>query len=66
MTTRRTLLKSATALVALSLVTPAFAQSNEPIPVVASFSILGEMATLMSITRPPPTPAPSAVQISCS
>lgn len=43
MTTRRTLLKSATALVALSLVTPAFAQSNEPIPVVASFSILGEM-----------------------
>lgn len=43
MTTRRTLLKSATALVALSLATPAFAQSNEPIPVVASFSILGDM-----------------------
>lgn len=43
MTTRRTLLKSATALVALSLATPAFAQSNEPIPVVATFSILGDM-----------------------
>lgn len=43
MTTRRTLLKSATALVALSLATPAFAQSNKPIPVVASFSILGDM-----------------------
>lgn len=43
MTTRRTLLKSATALVALSLATPAFAQSNEPIPVVASFSILSDM-----------------------
>ena len=43
MTNRRTLLKSATALVALSLATPAFAQSNEPIPVVASFSILGDM-----------------------
>lgn len=43
MTTRRTLLKSATALIALSLATPAFAQSNEPIPVVASFSILGDM-----------------------
>lgn len=43
MTTRRTLLKSATALVAFSLATPAFAQSNEPIPVVATFSILGDM-----------------------
>ena len=43
MTTRRTLLRSATALVALSLATPAFAQSAEPIPVVATFSILGDM-----------------------
>jgi len=43
MTTRRTLLRSATALIALSLATPAFAQSAEPIPVVATFSILGDM-----------------------
>jgi len=43
MTTRRNLLKSATALVALSLATPTFAQSAEPIPVVATFSILGDM-----------------------
>ena len=43
MTTRRCLLKSATALVVLSLAAPAIAQSNEPIPVVATFSILGDM-----------------------
>jgi len=43
MTNRRTLLKSATALVALSLATPAVAQSNGPTPVVATFSILGDM-----------------------
>lgn len=43
MTTRRALLKSATALVALSMATPTFAQPNEPIPVVATFSILGDM-----------------------
>ena len=40
---RRTLLKSATALVAMWLTAPAVAQSNEPIPVVATFSILGDM-----------------------
>lgn len=40
---RRLLLKSAAALVALSLATPAAAQADEPIPVVASFSILGDM-----------------------
>ena len=43
MTTRRTLLESATAVIALSLATPAFAQANEPISVVATFSILGDM-----------------------
>ena len=43
MTARRTLLKSATAAIALSLGAPALAQSAEPIPVVATFSILGDM-----------------------
>jgi zinc/manganese transport system substrate-binding protein len=43
MTNHRTLLKSATAAVALSLGAPALAQSNQPIPVVATFSILGDM-----------------------
>ena len=43
MTSRRTLLKSATALIALSLAGPTGAQSNDPIPVVATFSILGDM-----------------------
>jgi zinc/manganese transport system substrate-binding protein len=43
MTNRRTLLKSATAAVALSLGAPALAQSDQPIPVVATFSILGDM-----------------------
>ncbi len=43
MTTRRTLLKSATALVALSLAAPLAAQASEPIRVVATFSILGDM-----------------------
>ncbi len=43
MTTRRALLKAASALVALSLATPTFARSDDPIPVVATFSILGDM-----------------------
>ncbi len=43
MTNRRTLLKSATAAVALSMGAPTFAQTSEPIPVVATFSILGDM-----------------------
>ncbi len=43
MTTRRTLLKSATAVLALSLAGPAAAQPTEQIPVVATFSILGDM-----------------------
>lgn len=43
MSTRRTLLKSATALVALSLAGPVAAQSGEPTRVVATFSILGDM-----------------------
>ncbi len=43
MTTRRTLLTSAAALVTLSLAGPASAQSSEPVPVVATFSILGDM-----------------------
>lgn len=42
MTTRRMLLRSATALAALTFAMPAAAQS-EPIPVVATFSILGDM-----------------------
>lgn len=43
MTTRRTLLGAAPALLAMSLAAPAIAQSSEPIPVVATFSILGDM-----------------------
>ena len=43
MPTRRALLISATAVFALSLAAPAFAQSDRPIPVVATFSILGDM-----------------------
>ncbi len=43
MTNRRTLLKAASAVLALSLAGPLAAQSTEPIPVVATFSILGDM-----------------------
>lgn len=43
MTNRRVLLKTATALVALSVGFPSFAQDGEPTKVVASFSILGDM-----------------------
>ncbi|MEM6275434.1 MAG: zinc ABC transporter substrate-binding protein [Pseudomonadota bacterium] len=43
MSSRRTLLKSATALVAASMLTPGAAWADEPIPVVATFSILGDM-----------------------
>ena len=43
MLSRRTLLKTATALVAASLIMPSTAQADEPIPVVATFSILGDM-----------------------
>ena len=43
MLTRRALLNSATAVLALSLAAPAIAQSDGPIPVVATFSILGDM-----------------------
>ena len=43
MTNRRTLLKSATALVALSLAGPVAAHDDAPIKVVATFSILGNM-----------------------
>ena len=42
-TTRRTLLNSTAALVALLLAFPAVAEASEPIPVVATFSILGDM-----------------------
>ncbi|MEO0803969.1 MAG: metal ABC transporter substrate-binding protein [Cyanobacteria bacterium J06642_2] len=42
-TRRRTLLKSVAALVALCFVAPATAQEREPTPVVATFSILGDM-----------------------
>ncbi|MEL6915348.1 MAG: zinc ABC transporter substrate-binding protein [Pseudomonadota bacterium] len=40
---RRVLLKSATALVAASMLAPAAASADEPMPVVATFSILGDM-----------------------
>jgi len=43
MIARRTFLKCAAAFVAFSLATPVFAQSKGPIPVVATFSILGDM-----------------------
>ena len=43
MPTRRAFLNVATAVLALSLAAPAAAQSNRPIPVVATFSILGDM-----------------------
>ncbi|MDJ0969972.1 MAG: metal ABC transporter substrate-binding protein [Kiloniellales bacterium] len=43
MPNRRSLLRSAIAFAALCLATPAAAQSDGPIPVVATFSILGDM-----------------------
>ncbi|MEM6728605.1 MAG: zinc ABC transporter substrate-binding protein [Pseudomonadota bacterium] len=43
MSSRRSLLKSATALVAASMLVPSAAAADEPIPVVATFSILGDM-----------------------
>ena len=43
MKNRRTILTFATGLIALLLAVPAFAQSDKPIPVVATFSILGDM-----------------------
>ncbi|MEM1075727.1 MAG: zinc ABC transporter substrate-binding protein [Pseudomonadota bacterium] len=43
MSSRRSLLKSATALVAASMILPGAASADEPIPVVATFSILGDM-----------------------
>lgn len=43
MQSRKLLLKSATALMALSLVAPTAAFANEPLKVVATFSILGDM-----------------------
>ena len=44
MPARRALLTSAAAVLALSLAAPAVAQPGKPIPVVATFSILGDMA----------------------
>ena len=43
MPSRRSLLTSVTGVFALSLCLPAFAQSDRPIPVVATFSVLGDM-----------------------
>ncbi len=43
MPTRRALLMSATALLAVTLAAPAIAESHRPTPVVATFSILGDM-----------------------
>ena len=40
---RRTLLKSAAAFAVLSLSTASLAKADEPVPVVATFSILGDM-----------------------
>ncbi len=45
MTARRALLTSASALIALSLSGPVAAQSTEPMRVVATFSILGDMVS---------------------
>ena len=44
MLARRAFLTSATALFALSLAAPAIAEADRPTPVVATFSILGDMA----------------------
>ena len=44
MLARRMFLASAAAVFALSLAAPAIAQSDKPIPVVATFSVLGDMA----------------------
>ncbi|GMG85488.1 metal ABC transporter substrate-binding protein [Paralimibaculum aggregatum] len=43
MQTRRTLLKSGVAALGVTLAMPASARANDPIPVVATFSILGDM-----------------------
>ena len=43
MTKRGTILRIASGLVALLLATPTFAQAEKSIPVVATFSILGDM-----------------------
>ena len=43
MLARRTLLMSATALLAVSLAAPAIAEADKPTPVVATFSVLGDM-----------------------
>ena len=43
MPSRRTLLSSASAVLALSMTIPSLAYADEPLPVVATFSILGDM-----------------------
>jgi len=43
MKAKHTLLKSAAAILALTIAGPAAAQTNKPVPVVATFSILGDM-----------------------
>lgn len=43
MPSRRTLMKSATALATVSFLVPSIAFADDPIPVVATFSILGDM-----------------------
>ena len=55
MPTRRTLLKSAAAAIAVAAVAPASAKSGKPLKVVATFSILGDMVSriggdLVSVT----------------
>ena len=45
MITRRVLLKSTAAVAALTVLAPALAESDEPIRVVATFSILGDMVS---------------------
>ncbi|MEM9369711.1 MAG: zinc ABC transporter substrate-binding protein [Pseudomonadota bacterium] len=45
MLNRRSILISATALGALTIGSPAFAESGKPVPVVATFSILGDMVS---------------------
>ncbi|MEM6422773.1 MAG: zinc ABC transporter substrate-binding protein, partial [Pseudomonadota bacterium] len=45
MNSRRNLLKIGTATLALSMVAPTTVPADEPLPVVATFSILGDMVT---------------------
>ena len=69
MLTRRALLSSATAALALSLAAPAIAHSDGPTPVVATFSILGDMVERIggeSTSRSTRSSAPTGMRMSTS